>query len=129
MINKPLRHGPKTSRVCVICEKEVRNALFMVKNDLWFEAGMKKKDLAHMECFVEKLGRPLVYQDFNGSEINDVWMAGMKLPCCYCLFEELKKRYSVGRGIDATFAKLKLAHFGGRDYPPDRMIVDKCTCE
>ena len=104
--------------------------MFMVKDDLWFEAGMEKKDLAHMECFVKKLGRPLVYQDFNCAEINDIWTAGMKLPCCYCLFKELKKRYSVGHGVDATFAKLKLAHFGGRDsYPSNRMNVDLCTCE
>lgn len=82
-----------------------------------------------MECFIEKLGRPLIYQDFNHSVVNDVWTAGMKLPCCYCLFEELKKRYAMGNDINMTFAKLKLAHFGGRDFPHNQIIVDQCTCE
>lgn len=91
---------------------------------------MEKRDLAHMECFVKKLGRLLIYQDFNHAEVNDVWTAGMKLPCCYCLFEELKQRYHIGYGIDATFAKLKLAHFGGRDSSPtNRMVIDRCTCK
>jgi hypothetical protein len=102
--------------------------MFMVRDDIWSEAGMERKDLAHMECFVEKLGRPLVYQDFNHAQINDIWMAGMKLPCCFCLFEELKARYSSGLCIDATFAKLKLVHHGNQDFPSSRMIVDRCTC-
>jgi len=103
--------------------------MFMVRNELWTEAEMAKDDFVHMECFVKKLGRPLIYQDFTHVVLNDIWTAGMKLPCCFCLFEELKKRYSSGHGVDATFAKLKLAHFGGRDYPDNRMEVTRCTCK
>ena len=76
-----LRPSKKSGWVCAICGKKIRNAMFMVKDDVWSEAGMEKRDLAHMECFVEKLGRPLIYQDFNHAEVNDIWMAGMKLPC------------------------------------------------
>lgn len=129
MKNHSYKPGPKNSWICTICEKKIRNAMFMVKDDVWFEAGMKKKNLAHMKCFVEKLGRPLIYQDFNQVQLNDVWTAGMKLPCCFCLFEELRYRYTTGMGLDATYAKLKLAHFDGREYPSNKMEVGKCTCK
>lgn len=128
MINKPLRK-PKSGWRCDICDRPIRNAMFMVKDDLWFAVGMEKKVVVHYECFVKELGRLLIYQDFTFAEINDVWTAGMKLPCCYCLFVELKERYARGIGVDATVAKLKLVHFGGRESPSNHMIVDRCTCD
>ncbi len=35
-MNKPLRPGPKNSWVCDLCGKKIRNAMFGVRNDIWF---------------------------------------------------------------------------------------------
>jgi hypothetical protein len=119
----------KEHQNCSVCGKRIHEAMYMVKQNVWTEAGFVRHDLVHMKCLITKLGRPLIYRDFNGAVINDVWTAGMKMPCCFCLFEEMKLRYRLsGHGLDATFAKLKLAHHGDR-YPTKKMVVDKCTCE
>lgn len=128
-MRKGFRPGSKSNWICSVCNKPIRNAMYMVKDNVWSEAGMAKRDIAHMECFVEKLGRPLVYRDFNFSADNDVWTAGMKPPCCFCLFEEMKARYPGGYGVEETFAKLQIAFHGGRDFPSNQVIVDRCTCE
>jgi hypothetical protein len=95
----------------------------------WAEAGLYHNEQAHVKCLEERLGRPLVYKDFNTAAINDVWTCRLALPCPYCLFEEMKKRYANMSDISGTLAKLAILNPGGSMSPKKKIVTDRCTCD
>ena len=113
---------------CPACGHKVRDD-YMVTNDCWAEAGFKPDEQAHVKCLQKRLERPLVYKDFNAAAINDVWTCRLALPCHYCLFEEMKKRYANIGDISGTLTKLALLNPGGSMSPKKKIVVDRCTCE
>jgi hypothetical protein len=105
---------------------------YMVTEACWQEAGFLKADHVHVKCLETELDRPLVYKDFNEGVINDKWTCRMKLPCAYCLFEELKKRYTCDLtskpGWRGTLTKLALVNPWNDTHPKAKIVTDRCTC-
>lgn len=116
------------SRNCVVCGIKLRDD-YMVTDSCWAEAGFNPDEQAHVKCLKKRLGRQLVYKDFNACAINDVWTCRLTLPCYYCLFEEMKKRYAGLGDVSGTLTKLVLLNPGGSMSPKKKIVVDKCTCE
>lgn len=63
---------------CVICGHKTYDQ-YMLYEETWKEAGLKKSDNAHVACVRKKLGRSLKITDFTDSHINNTIMFGYKM--------------------------------------------------
>lgn len=55
--------------ICKEC-RDVDYVTYMVRDDVWKEAGLDNNDFAHIECLEKRLSRKLVQSDFLDSPIN-----------------------------------------------------------
>lgn len=113
---------------CAVCGISVRD-VYQIMDDVWAAAGFGKNDEVHIDCLIQTLGRPLVYNDFTRGPVNEIWTCKMKLPCEFCLFEELKFRYAHCYRYKETLVKLEMVNPPQRykgDYK--KMVIDRCTC-
>jgi len=72
-LRRMLRPGSprRSSLVCHVCG-EMDLSLYMVKDEVWAEAGLATEDLAHPTCLAKRLGRPLRLEDFTDAPCNDI---------------------------------------------------------
>ena len=73
--HKALTYGKVTEKVCVHCGKSLANmSCYMLENHLWLEH-FDKKDLVHLACVEDKIGRKLRKEDFTYWAVN-WWVVG-----------------------------------------------------
>jgi hypothetical protein len=62
---------------CLICKQFVSDQ-YMVNKDVWSEAAFNK-GFCHLKCLQQKLGRPLLIDDFTDAPVNDSIRFGYEL--------------------------------------------------
>lgn len=71
---------------CIVCgdplTKGIINYQYMLKNNIWEEAGFTPRNLAHISCAESKLGRELVQDDFTDAPMNGLihWLFQQGIP-------------------------------------------------
>src|SRR5215475_13027752 len=65
------KYSRRSSLTCHICG-QMDISLYMVKDEVWAEAGLGEKDFAHPTCLAKRLGRPLRLEDFTSAPCNDI---------------------------------------------------------
>jgi hypothetical protein len=61
-----------SKRLCAICNSPVkRGHYYMVEDKIWFEAKLRKKQIACIDCLSEQLKRPLKGKDFTDCLLNE----------------------------------------------------------
>jgi hypothetical protein len=64
--------------LCDVC-KQVNFETFMVTDQTWKEAGFKPDQEAHLDCFLQKLNRPIKFTDFTKVRCNNLFWLGATL--------------------------------------------------
>lgn len=71
------------ARPCAVCgtRDRMRSMLgYMVHDDVWSDAGLEPRDVAHAECLEERLGRRLRRMDLTDASINEIARALLRPP-------------------------------------------------
>ena len=64
---------------CVLCGAKPPRGDFQAKNEIWYEAGLGKKEFACVDCFAKQLGRQLRVSDFADVPSNASILYGLRL--------------------------------------------------
>lgn len=63
---------------CVYCESPLSDS-FMVRDEIWAEAGFEKNEVACFNCFEIALGRRATLEDFTDKPINNMVWVGFNI--------------------------------------------------